>query len=66
MNDGHHRQLGKRRKAEASPGGTATSAGPRHMRRKSRRKSVILISATAVAATVALAAAVAVTYVGAT
>ncbi|WP_284983026.1 hypothetical protein [Arthrobacter sp. efr-133-TYG-118] len=36
------------------------------MRRKSRRKSIILISATAVTAAVALAAAVAVTYVGAT
>ena len=50
MNDGHH----------------TSSQGPRHMRRKSRRKSVILISAAAVAATVALAVAVAVTYVGAT
>lgn len=50
MNDGHR----------------TSSQGPRHMRPKSRRKSVILISATAVAATVALAVAVAVTYVGAT
>ncbi|UKA58010.1 LCP family protein [Arthrobacter sp. FW306-2-2C-D06B] len=50
MNDGQH----------------TSSQGPRHLRRKSRRKSVILISATAVAATVALAVAVAVTYVGAT
>lgn len=55
MNDGHHRVRGGE-----------SSTGPRHMRHRSRRKSVILISATAVVAAVALAVAVAITYVGAT
>lgn len=72
MNDGPHRLRGGRRAGRrggthaGSPGGEASSQGPRHMRHKSRRKSVLLISTTAVAATVALAAAVVVTYVGAT
>jgi LCP family protein required for cell wall assembly len=56
MVDGHHRPLG------GSPRGEATAGGPRHMRRKSRRKFVLLVSA---GACLALAAS-AVAYVGAT
>lgn len=57
MNDGSHRLLGGSSAREAIP------CAPRHMRRKSRRKSIILVSAAGV---VALAATTALAYVGGT
>ncbi|MFH5878541.1 LCP family protein [Arthrobacter sp. NA-172] len=57
MVDGHHRP------PVAPPRGEGTAGGPRHMRRKSRRKSIIMLSAVAC---VALAITVPLAYVGAT